>query len=322
MTASSLPRHALRALAAAILGTALLAGCGGGTSQVDQFIPDRILSLGDELNYLTDDGHKYTVNAVDSTSGAVVCTTSPLWIQQVAANRYGKLFSQCPGTGSSPDLTALRLSTVGARVDDVVGVANARLASGGFTDTDLVTVLVGMHDVLDQYALYDGTNEADLVSALQAKGTKLASMVNSITATGARVLVSTTIDVGLTPYAVQQKADVGDDRPGLLTRLTDAFNTAMRLDLVNDGSKIGLLLADDLSRAMHRVPANYSLASVDKAVCLEAQWSTPNCTTKTLIAAASSNASTYLWADQLHPGTVFHYYLGTQAASRLNNLPF
>ena len=226
MTASSLPRHALRALAAAILGTALLAGCGGGTSQIDQFVPARILSLGDELNYLTDDGHKYTVNAVDGTSGAVVCTTSPLWIQQVSANRYGKLFSQCPGTGTSPDLTAFRLSTVGARVDDVVGVVSGRLASGGFTDTDLVTVLVGLHDVLDQYALYDGTNEADLIAALQAKGTKLASTVNSITATGARVLVSTTIDVGLTPYAAQQKTDVGDDRPALLDRKSTRLNSS------------------------------------------------------------------------------------------------
>ena len=35
MTASSLPRHALRALAAAILGTALLAGCGSAPAPSD-----------------------------------------------------------------------------------------------------------------------------------------------------------------------------------------------------------------------------------------------------------------------------------------------
>ena len=283
----------------------------------------RNLEMTDNRTVIDADGHKYTVNAVDSTSGAVVCTTSPLWIQQVAANRYGKLFSQCPGTGSSPDLTALRLSTVGARVDDVVGVANARLASGGFTDTDLVTVLVGMHDVLDQYALYDGTNEADLVSALQAKGTKLASMVNSITATGARVLVSTTIDVGLTPYAVQQKADVGDDRPGLLTRLTDAFNTGMRLKFINlDGSQLGLLTADDLVRGYVAHPGAYGMTNATQAVCTTAL---PNCSTDTVVSEAvttSPPGNGYLWADALHPGATFHTQLGMQAVGRVSSLPF
>ena len=157
---------------------------------------------------------------------------------------------------------------------------------------------------------------------MSAQGRKLAAQINAVTGTGARVLVSTVIDLGLSPWALKEKADVGDDRPALLSRLVDDFNRAMRLDLINDGSKIGLLLADDLSRAMVRVPSAYGLGEVITPACLEANWNSATCTTDTLITAAADKSSTYLWADQIRPAANFHLYLGQQAVSRLSNLPF
>ena len=233
----------------------LLSGCGGSTSQVDQFQPERVLSFGDETSFLSDSGNKYTVNALNDDK-SLNCAGSPIWIQYMVQTAYAKYFSQCTGTATSPDTTAYRLSTNGARVADVVAAIQSRLSSGDIVDSDLVTIMVGMHDVLDEYALYDGSNEADLIAELTSRGEQLAAAVNEATGSGARVLVSTTIDVGLTPFALTEKANVGDDRPALLTRLTDAFNKAMRLGLTNDGSKIGLLLGDDLSRAMVRVPSS------------------------------------------------------------------
>ena len=321
MNASPLALRAARALGAAVIGAALLAACGGGTTQVDQFQPDRVLSFGDELNLLTASGTKYTVNAL-KTDKSLDCSSNSLWVQYLAATAYSKRFSQCPGTDSSPDLTAYAQSSLDARVDDVVATLQAKIASGDVGDGDLVLVLVGLHDVLDQYALYDGSNEADLKKALETKGEKLASQVNAVTGSGAKVLVSTTIDLGLTPYALDQKANVGDDRPGLLTRLTDSFNKAMRLALINDGSKIGLLLADDLVRGMVKVPSSYGLGNTTTASCLQANWRTATCTTDTLIDAAKDKSSTYLWADDLHPGPNFQLYLGQQAVSRVRNLPF
>jgi outer membrane lipase/esterase len=323
MIASPLAARLARAFGTAVIGATLLAACGGSTTQVDLFVPDRVLSFGDELSRLEDSGAKASVNALTTTTPKTQdCNSSPMWMQYLAATAYGKVFTQCKGTSASPDVTAIRHAVANARVDDVVATLKARIDSGEIQDTDLVTVMVGMHDIIDQYALYDGSNEATLIAALTAKGQKLASQVNAVTGTGARVLVSTVHDLGLSPWALKEKADVGDDRPALLTRLVNAYNKAMRLDLVNDGSKIGLLLADDLSRAMVRVPGAYGLGEVITPACLEVHWNATTCTTDTLITAAKDKASTYLWADQVHPAANFHLYLGQQAVSRLANLPF
>ncbi|MBN8488893.1 MAG: esterase [Burkholderiales bacterium] len=323
MIASPLAARLARAFGTVAIGAALLAACGGGTTQVDLFVPERVLSFGDELSRLEDSGAKFSVNALTTTTPKTIdCASYPLWVQYVATAAYGKVFSQCKGTATSPDVTALRHAVSNARVDDVVATLKARIDSGDVQDTDLVTVMVGMHDILDQYALYDGSNEAALRATLVSQGEKLAAQVNAVTGTGARVLVSTVHDLGLSPFALKEKADVGDDRPALLTRLVDAFNTALRLDLLNDGSKIGLLLADDLSRAMVRVPGAYGLGEVITPVCLEANWNSATCTTDTLITAAKDKASTYLWTDRVHPAANFHLYLGQQAVSRLSNLPF
>lgn len=317
MNFSPLAQRGRRALAAALLGASLLTACGGGTSQVNAFQPDRLLAFGDELSYMTSGGLKYTVNSL-GTDNTVDCTLTPIWVQFLASH-YNKVFSQCIGTVIGADASALQLAAVNARVDDVATQVSNYLSGAGFQSNDLVTVAVGMHDVLDQYALYDGTNEADLAAALTIKGQLLAQQVNTIVGTGAKVLVSTVPDMGLTPFAINEKNNVGDDRPGLLTRLTDDFNKSMRLALINDGSKIGLLLADDLSRAMVRVPAAYALTDVVTPICTTAL---PNCTTATVESAASGKTAAYLWADDLHPGTAFQQQLGNQAVSRVTTLPF
>jgi len=306
----------LRALAAVLLSAGLLAACGGSTSQVDAFAPARLLAFGDELSYLTDDGHKYSLNALNTTDKTLDCTLSPLWVQTLATH-YGKVFSQCKGTGTN--VTALREATVGARVDDVVTKVNGLLAGGGLNSDDLVTVLVGMHDVLDVYAQYDGNNEADLTATLTSRGETLAALINKIVGTGARVLVSTAPDMGLTPFALAEKTNVGDDRPALLTRLTDALNKNMRLNLINDGSKLGLLIGDDLVRGMVAVPTAYGLTDAVRAVCTTAL---PNCTPNTVITDAATTSSAFLWADTLRPSAIFQLQLGNQAVSRVTTLPF
>lgn len=320
MSLSPLSTRRLRAFAASLLCAGLLAACGGSSSTVDKFVPDRVLAFGDELSYLTDDGYKYTVNALNSTDDTTVeCTTTPIWVQYMAANEYGKAFGQCVGTSSDP--TAYRMATVDARVDDVDTQITSYMAGSGFQPGDLVTLLVGMHDVLDLYASYDGTNQDELTAQAKAKGEQLGNLVNQIIGTGAKVLVSTVPDMGLTPYAISEKTNVGDDRPGVLTALTDAFNSGMRLTIVSDGSKVGLLLADDLLRAMVSSSGSYSITDATDAACLSA-YPLPTCTTATVVDAAVGKTANYLWADNIHPGTAFHTQLGAQAVSRLNTLPF
>lgn len=314
MTFPPLASRLLRGLSAALLATGLLASCGGGT-QIDEFKPARLVSFGDESSVITADGKKYSTNYVDPTDGPE-CDAARIWIQELASH-YGFAFAQC-----NPDAltttVAQTQATVNATVDDFSAQVAAFNTAAPLNSSDMVTVMVGMHDVLNAYARYPTESEAVLTADVQAAGRRLASQVNSITDSGARVLVSTIIDVGLTPFAIAETAAHTDtDRGDLLTRLVDAFNRAMRLDLVNDGSKIGLLLADDLTRAGERVPGAYGLGNTTDGVCSVAL---PDCTNLTVV--TDGNVETYLWADSLHWAQAMQDQLGNQAVSRVNNNPF
>lgn len=317
MTFPSLAVRTLRGFALAAFCAGLLNACGGSTSQVSKFLPQRVLAFGDELNFLTPDGHKYSVNAL-KTDKTLDCETSPVWVQYMALHLYGMDFNECVGSGTNN--AAFNLAAVNSRVDDFATQINTYVQGTGFQSSDLVTVLVGMHDVMDLYQLYDGTNQAALAAAAQDKGDQLGAATLQIVGTGARVIISTIPDMGLTPYALQQKADVGDDRPGVLSALTDAFNKGMRLKFINlDGSQLGLLMADDLVRGAVAHPGVYSLTNATQAACTTAL---PNCSTDTVVDAAANTSNTYLWADELHPGATFHTQLGLQAVNRVNSLPF
>ena len=102
---SELRRLGARVLAPMALAAALLAACGGGTSQVEKFRPDRLIVLGDENSMIEDfvdaegkhDGFKYTLNDRSSTASGK-CLTLPIAAQSVAA-LYGFAFPQCNGAG-------------------------------------------------------------------------------------------------------------------------------------------------------------------------------------------------------------------------------
>ena len=177
MTPTSLAIRTLRGLALAACCAGLLNACGGSTSQVSRFMPERVLAFGDELNFLTSDGHKYSVNAL-KTDKTLDCDASPVWVQYMVLKLYGTVFGECSGAGN---IGAFNLAVVGSRVDDFTTQINGYVSGSGFQSSDLVTVLVGMHDVMDLYRLYDGSNKATLVAAAQSKGEQLGDALVKVT---------------------------------------------------------------------------------------------------------------------------------------------
>lgn len=316
-TSSRAPR--LAALAAVALG--LLAGCGGGTSQVDRFQPERLLVFGDELSVITSDGRKYTTNSVDD-NGRFLCKSSPIWVQYLAV-QYNMVFAECnPDVVGNPQ--AKMLAVAGATADGLADQVRTFSTGDSVRPTDLATVLVGMNDVLDAYAAFPAEDEASLVARVQAAGRRVAAQVNGLAAAGARVLVATIPDMGLTPFAAREDVDFGDTRSRLLSRLSVEFNTELRLNLVNDGSKLGLLLPDDLVRSMVRVPGAYGLRDVKTPVCRDSAV-LPDCNNQTLIPGEDGvvpNGTSYLWADTYRPTIAMHTVLGQQAVRRALNNPF
>jgi phospholipase/lecithinase/hemolysin len=307
------------ALLASLLASALLASCGGG-EQVQQFVPTRIIAFGDESSVIKTDGSKYTVNALVSGSTTQIdCSANPIWIQTLAT-AYGYVFPECPGT-LVVDPVSRNYSVVSAQVADLSTEIDQHLATGGFTSTDLVTILVGSNDVITQFAQYPAVGEDQLSVNLEAAGTELANQVNRVAGLGAKVLISTIPDVGLTPFAGDRTAGTTNGNPALLSRLSTRFNDALLSHLLNDGHKIGLIQADQYILALDRATqaGTGSFANTTLAAC-QTSAPLPKCNTNTLVTDAVG--AIWMWADDRHLGPTAQAGLGSLAVTRAQNNPF
>ena len=308
---------------AALVGAAALASCGGGT-QLVRFAPARLIAFGDEASVIDDvnskaNGRKYTVNAVKTGAVTLDCKANPIWIQ-VLATAYGIVFAQC-----NPDAVAAPAGIIRAAPLATVAAVTAQIdaqASAGFNADDLVTVLAGANDILAQYTQYPASSEAQITASVEQAGAALAAQVNRIGSLGGKVLISTVPDLGLTPYALAEKAAHTEiDRAALLTRLTKSFNAKLRLGLINDGRSTGLLFTDELVQAISKNPLAHGFSNVVAAVCdpVKAPLVTA-CTSQTLVTAGSGE--TWLWADSLQFSPAGHRNLGALAAARARGNPF
>ena len=327
--------------AGAALAAVLLSSCGGG-EQVQKFLPTRIIAFGDEASVIENiagdpddpngvNGRKYSVNYKADASTARDCKASAIWIKILASN-YGLVFPNCnPDAVAAPasrilaipDATAADPSAAAA---DVKKQIDDFLAAGGsFSEKDLVTVLAGQHDILNQYeAVKAGTTTQDqAIAVLEAAGAALAGQVNRIAGAGGKVLISTVPDLGLTPFArAEETTTVG--REALLSLLTDRFNSKLRVNLLNDGRKIGLLLTHEMVQSISKVS---SLNWTDAACAI----AVPDCTTLTLATTPTTTMPTlptpstvggWLWSDPTHLGVGGHSNLGSLAVVRATGNPF
>ena len=302
--------------AALLLPVVLLAACSD-SEFAEPFAADRVVAFGDEFSVITADGRKYNVN--DFTDGNLDCAKNPIWLQDVAAI-YAKPLPECVAAGGSAP--SLSRAQPGATVDGLRQQVDAHFVADRFAEKDLVTMFVGLHDILDAYATYDTDGETAITERVSAAGKLLGTQVNRVAQAGSPVLVVTIPDVGRAPYGTAQEA-ANPGRAALLGRLTSAFNTSMRLEIVNDGRQIGLVDAFDLFGAMSRFPGNYGVVNTTQASCLDTA-PLPDCSTLTLVQneGAPVNPALYLWADALHFGPTGHRYLGIVATSRARNNPF
>ena len=301
---------------AGLMALALTASCGGGTSQQEVFVPQRLLVFGDDNSVVAKNGRKFSVNGVNS-AGVFDCSLEQIWVQQLAGI-YGFTFAECnPNAVSNPQ--ARMLAGVGARVSDVAAQVEAQVAAGGFRDKDLATVLAGGNDVLELYRQYPSLSEATLIGEAGARGRRLALVVNRLVSLGVKVVVSDLPDMGMTPYARSERAlgGSGFDRAALVTRLTVAFNEQLGVNIVLDGRFVGLVQAQLRFEAIARSPSSFGLANITQGACAVA---VPDCTTATLVTGGVANQ--YLWADDTRLAPGGHAQLATLAADRAKRNPF
>lgn len=311
-TLLSSPRVSLFRAGLAVCASLILASCGGGTTQVEPFVPDRYIAFGDELSAFEPDGRKYAVNAFNAAATAYDCNANPLWIQTVAL-LYGFGFAQCPTAAGNT--AAVSRATPNARAAELTLQVDAQ-AAAGVTAKDLATVLVGTHDVREIYESRGSAAESTLIAQARERGVLIAGQVNRLVALGAKVIIATAPDMGLTPYGVAK----GGTDAALLSRLSAALNGGIRVEILQDGRFVGLVLADELVQTAARYPFVYGLGEGDAVTKGACSVALPDCNTSTLVTGA--NAETWLWADDLRLGNLAHRQIGIQAATRAQNNPF
>ncbi|HSW04999.1 SGNH/GDSL hydrolase family protein [Aquabacterium sp.] len=318
----------LAGLSMALAVAGLLAACGGGTSQVDPFKPGRVIALGDESSVIVNDGanngRKYIVNGLD-TSAVRDCRLLPNWVQSVS-DHYGFVFAECNKDAAAP--RAFMRAKVGAKVDDpTLGMAQQiaeQIASGdGFKSNDLVTILIGQNDLIElsERVQAGSMTAADASGEAKRRGTQLAQRVNTILGFGAKGLVVTVPDMGLSPYAIT----LNKTSPGaaaLLSSLSYDFNAALRTEIDQtrfDGRNYGLVLADDTVQSIAKFPGSYGYTNVVDAVCLVAA---PNCTTAAADLVSGATLDSYMWSTDRQLSPSLHSRIGSQALTRALNNPF
>jgi outer membrane lipase/esterase len=302
--------------AVALTSLGVISACGGSTSQLDPFVPKRLLVFGDDNSALTQTGRKYGVNGLNATTGNLDCASEPIWVQSLASI-YGFEFAECNPTAVEPH--AFMRAFAGAEGEVVAAQVVAQVAAGGFRDKDLATVLVGTNDILDLYNQYPGRSVDGLLAESRARGVKLALVVNRLVGLGVKVIVSDVPDVGTTPYALAQKAldPTGLDRAALMSQMTSAFNEQLGVNVLLDGRFVGLMQAELRFKAISTSPASFGLSNISEGVCTVAL---PNCTTNTLVTGAVT--STYLWADDFRLAAGGHSQLASLAVDRARRNPF
>ena len=316
----NLNRYARAALGAGLLASvALLAGCGGG-GQAEKFVAKRVLAFGDEFSVITANGNKYTVNGLATGSTTQLdCAVNPIWVQ-LLAGAYGLHFPECLGTSTVTPTSRIYAANQ-ATVADLATQIDSYIANGGFVDGDMATVLVGANDVVAEFAQYPNVGEAQLAANLAARGVALAEQVNRLAGLGAKVLIVTIPDMGLTPFAGSRSAGSTNPNPGVLARLSTKFNDALLANILNDGRKIGLVQLDEYLKAVDTAAVNKLSGSVyANSTDVACAVALPDCTPNTLVTAATT--SVFLWADDRHFGVSAHSALGSLAATRAQNNPF
>lgn len=313
-------RRALSGFCAAA-ALVLIASCGGG-DQVDPFDPDRLLAFGDESSVITAEGKKYTINAL-TDDGQPDCEENPNWVQYMSLS-FDLPFAGCnPGGGT---VRSIMYATPGAKVADFVAQVAAHRATPGerFGDSDLVTVLIGQNDILEQYQRYPGVDEATITAELVARAKAVAEQVASIAGEDGKIIIAAVPDQGVTPFARKQ----GDANAALLGRLSSEYNTALRLALPSDsGRNIGFVSADRIVRLAANDPEDYGYRNGSDPACL-ATAPLPDCTDDTLFKDPGgdedddASPTRWLWADDLQLSPAGHRQVGRSATSRARNNPF
>lgn len=288
-------RRGLRAAVASAL--VLLAACGS-SSKYDEFIPKRIVSIGDALSYIGTSGTgRYTVNFPAAS------TDVNNWVRQVAKN-YGLSNSQvveaisATAKAVSTDLQPL-LDTISPQTDD------------------LLLISVGIQDVITQGELVVGGHKSASEAARDVKeaGNRYRDFAISQLDRGfPRIFMMPVFDFSNSPYtSAYASAHAYPSYGSLISQLVASFNEGAITEAGQYPSSKRKILTytDGLLVSFAKTPAYYvpqNIFNVTDAVCTEAD--VRSCSTETPTSLLTTSYNTYFYTKDFYPTPVVQRYFG------------
>jgi outer membrane lipase/esterase len=285
-------RHLVTAIAAAML----LAS----TAQAATRSPfDNVVVFGDSLS---DNGN---LSSLTPDGPRMRFTTNPgLVASEVVANHYG--FTLEPSTSGGTDYAwggAQSAKDLGPIVSANTQVNNYLAANGGRADSHaLYTMWIGANDLLNIDISQDLNTQ--MVNAANAEVGALKALQQG----GARYIVVYNLpDVSNTPSVH------GTPLATIAGQLGSLYNSTLDQGIAGLGVGIIPVNTYALLNQVIADPAHYGFSNVTDRACTTA--SSIDCTTGTL--AAPDAASTYLFADGVHPTTAAHAMLAQVVLSEI-----
>lgn len=290
------PLRSTLAVALALAAAPALAGQFGNT-----------VFFGDSL---TDSGHfqNQLPAAVRPITGKF--TTNPAWVwAEYVADHYD-------GDGRTDNQGGDNYAQGGSRVTVQNGAAESTVAqmqrylagNGGKADPGtLYTVWTGANDI---FAIAGAGAPPQQTIGTAVAG--VVQIVGTLDAAGARyILVPNLPDMGRTPNAIA----AGPAGQAALTQLATTYNGAMYGALAQAGLRVIPLDTFTMLREVIASPSTYGLRNVTQTACLPPEASSLTCNPSSLVAPDA--ASTYLFADGVHPSAAAHAILADYAISVL-----
>lgn len=304
------------ALALASASALTLAGCGSGTIE-SQLHPTRIVTFGDALSDLGENGSRYTVN--DGTVN--------VWTQEIAVSFGLNLATVASGgtsyaTGSAR-ITAHPDASGNAATPTIAEQIDRFLSRDSVGPNDLVVVQGGIADLLVEDAKVRNNQEttAQMIANAAQAGTELAAQVKRLVAAGGtHVVVVGAYDLSKSPWGkTTQQVD-------LLFQASQAFNNQLLVSLVDQGQNVLYVDAPLFFNVAVATPSTYALTNSTDPVCTSIdpgpgigigpnQVNSARCTPSTVIPGVDYN--TYVFADLVYPTAAAHRQFGTYAYQRI-----
>lgn len=299
--------------AAATVGLVLLAACGS-SSKFDEFIPTRIVSIGDQLSYIGTSGYdRFTVNNVSGET-----TEINNWVIQLAAG-YDPLLN-LPITSGPTSNTANYL---------VRNLSN-QLPSSPAGPGDLLVANAGMADIIDltNQVLSGPKTTSEALSEIATAGSAYQTFILAQQTNYKHILILNAYDLKNSPYATQHLSNarisgylsIFDNRlsgaRGFLHDMTRTFNTALIRNAGTFSAGSGVRLFDVENLFLTADVLGVGITDLTSRAC-PSNTSGADCkhglTAATTTTGLNVSYNSLLFADDTFPTPYAHRLLGSQA---------